>query len=156
MSAYEVVLLVHSWLRWAVLLLGVAVFGRAWRSWRGRASLPSPALHVGFIIALDAQVALGLVLYFGLSPIPAAALQDMDAVMGDAVLRFYSLEHVFGMAAALIAAHVAFMAGRVADGRALASARSMFLAQAFWLFVTLGSIPWPGLTYGRALFRTVF
>jgi len=142
-----------------VLSLGVAVLLVRWRAWRGRGRAagqePSAALDKGFIVALDIQVGMGLLLYLVLSPLPRLALQDIGAAMSDGVTRFYSVEHAFGMSVALIAAHVGYARLRSSSppGEHYGSA---LLGQAVWLFVTLGSIPWPGLPYGRPLLRLFF
>ena len=53
---YELVLLVHSWLRWAVLAAGLAAaFGGRSRDDTG---------GKWFVILLDLQIVLGLLLYF--------------------------------------------------------------------------------------------
>ncbi len=163
MTPYIVVLFAHSWVRWIVLGLGVTVFLQRFRAWRA-GEVVDLSLHRWFIAALDVQFALGLVLYGVLSPISRQAVADFGATMGDTVLRFYAIEHVFGMVVAIAAAHVGYgrirrTAGDVPVGEASPDARIRrfaFMAQAIWLLATLASIPWQGLPYGRPLFRLPF
>ena len=65
-----------------------------------------------FLVVLDTQFALGLLLYLGLSPLPRAGASDLGATIADGVLRFYTIEHVFGMAVALAVAHVGLRRAR--------------------------------------------
>jgi hypothetical protein len=43
------------------------------------------------------QLLLGLILYFGLSPVTEAAFADFGAAMKDKDLRFYAVEHILTM-----------------------------------------------------------
>ena len=72
--------------------------------------------------------------------------------MGDAVLRFYSVEHPFGMILGVVVAHVGLDGvPRLAPAE---SARRIVATSLLWAAVTLASIPWPFLAYGRPLFRS--
>jgi len=153
------VLFAHSWIRWIVLVLGFAVLIGAWRWRRVSAAEIDPRLHRGFLAAVDLQFALGLLMYVVLSPITRAAFSDMGTAMGVTLLRFYSVEHVFGMTVAVIAAHVGHVGARGFardEGTEGRGPRAPLVAQAVWLVATLVSIPWPGVAYGRPLFRLVF
>jgi hypothetical protein len=147
---YEVALLVHSWLRWVALIAGVlAVVGSA----GSRGTLePRDRWGLIFIIALDLQLVLGLILYFGLSPNTAAILQDFGAAMRDRVARFWAVEHATLMFASVVVAHV----GRVLARKAVspqARRSRLFLAYTVSLVAMLIAIPWPGMSAGRPLFR---
>jgi hypothetical protein len=108
-------------------------------------------VYVGFLAALDTQVLLGLLLYFVLSPVSAAALADFGSAMKDPTLRFFGVEHIATMLIAVAVAHV----GRVRSKRKLGAARyrSTLVFQSIWLLLTLAAIPWPGLDIARPLFR---
>jgi hypothetical protein len=75
----------------------------------------------------------------------------MGAAMRDPVLRFYTVEHIFGMVAALALAHI----GRARLRKAAEATRHrkalIFFGMA--IAIILLSIPWPGTPGGRALFR---
>jgi len=70
--------------------------------------------------------------------------------MGNDVLRFFAVEHIFGMVVAVIVAHV----GRVLSKKA-AGPRKKYRAAAIWytfsVLVILAMIPWD-----RPLFRGFF
>lgn len=149
---YTVVLTLHSWVRWLVVVGGIAaLFGLVGRA-RGDADhdhLLPEAAHRGFIHLVNIQFTLGLALYLFLSPWVRAAWSDWAVAMGDPVLRFFGVEHVVGMTVAVSAAHMSLVwRTKLPRGR-----RWVIGAQVTWLVVTLLSIPWPFLAYGRALFR---
>ena len=151
---YGIALLAHSWLRWLVLALGVGLLTLALRGWRsGLPAWPTAAEQLcrGFLGALDTQMLLGLALYALLSPLPRAGLADLGGAMGDAVVRFYTIEHVIGMVVGIVVAHAGSARAMKAEGAG--RYRTLVTTQALWLLITLASIPWPGLPYGRPLLR---
>src|SRR5688500_12115824 len=105
---YNLVLTTHSWLRWAVLLAGLFAFVRAISGAAGRRPWSRNDERAGFwfVTLVDLQLLLGLLLYFALSPITRAAMQDFGGAMRSSGLRFWAAEHVFGMVVALALAHV--------------------------------------------------
>ncbi|MBA2306453.1 MAG: hypothetical protein H0W08_28015 [Acidobacteria bacterium] len=140
---YVIVLLVHSWLRWAVLAAGlVAVFRGGSREETG---------GKWFTILLDVQVTLGLLLYFVLSPITGAALDDFGGAMKIPQLRFFAVEHVFGMVIGTALAHIGRARVRKAPSHRRGRTAAIFYGLA--LIAILASIPWPGMPAGRPLFK---
>lgn len=151
---YTSVLFLHSWLRWAVLLLGLLALVRAIAGASGRRPWLPADDQAGkfFIIALDVQIVLGLILYFFLSPTTAAAMADFGAAMKSAGLRYWAVEHVFGVVVALILAH----RGRTRVRGITDPVRKHRVAAVFILLALLAiaaSIPWPGTPNARPLFR---
>lgn len=149
---YSATLALHSWLRWAVILLGIFAVLRAITAVRSRRWTPADnRAGMFFTMALDLQFLLGLLLYFVVSPITKAALQHMDAAMRSSALRFWAVEHPSAMLVALILAH----AGRTVVRRA-PEAKKGRMALIFFvlaLLVILGMTPWPNLPGDRPLFR---
>jgi hypothetical protein len=152
-GVYPFALVAHSWLRWAVVVAGLVLLVSATHC-RVRAVPRNDRidrLRVAFLRLLDLQVVLGLALYLILSPLPRLALADPEAAMGDAVLRFYAVEHAFGMVVGVIVAHVGL------DGVPRLGpherVRRIVATTLLWAVVTLASIPWPFLAYGRPLLR---
>lgn len=148
---YGIVLNVHSWLRWVVLiamlwtiLRAVLPGPRAWTPADDRSLRLS-------VLSLDVQFLLGLLLYFVLSPFTREAMSDMGAAMRSSGLRFFAVEHVAGMLIAIALAHV----GAVRIRKAVPERRHRLAAIFFVLalLAVLASIPWPGLPAGRPLFR---
>jgi hypothetical protein len=149
---YDVTLLIHSWLRWVVLLTGLAAVARALTR-TGRPWTPTDErAGVWFVAALDLQFVLGVLLYFLLSPITRLAMEDFGGAMRVSGLRYWAVEHLFGMLIGIALAHV----GRVRIRRAPSDARRHRLAAIFFglaLLAIAASIPWPGMPNGRELFR---
>ena len=148
---YGIVLNVHSWLRWVVIIAMLWTILRA--------VLPGPrdwtpaddrSLRIS-LVALDVQFLLGLLLYFVLSPFTRQAMSDMGAAMQSPGLRFFAVEHLVGMLIAMTLAHV----GAVRIRKAVPERRHRLAAIFFVLalLAVLASIPWPGLPAGRPLFR---
>jgi hypothetical protein len=151
---YSLVLLIHSWLRWLVLLTGVLAAARGVTGWRRRKpwTLRDERAGLWFSISLDFQILLGLVLYFFLSPITSAALHDIGGAMRNAALRFWAIEHVFGMIVGVALAHI----GRTRIHKTGDDLRRHRLAAIFFtlaLIAIFASIPWPGTPNGRPLLR---
>ena len=84
---YTAVLILHSWLRWAALALGIVATMSAFTD---RAGGRTDRAGLLFMMALDTQMLLGLLLYLVLSPVTAAALKDMGAAMHVSSLRFFA------------------------------------------------------------------
>lgn len=150
---YTAVLAIHSWLRWATLLLAVGATVNACRRDADLGQrMPGRQWDTLFMMALDVQVLFGLLLYFGLSPFTREAFNDMGAAMSHPGLRFWSVEHIGAMLAAVVLVRV----GRVlALGAKSAEARRRRRLIFFTLttIAILAGIPWPGLENGRPLFR---
>ena len=110
---YSATLLLHSWLRWVVILFGLIAIWRAIDGTRSRrAWLPGDDRFCKiFLGALDLQMLLGLLLYFVFSPLTKAALGDFAGAMQDPLMRFWAVEHVFGMIIGVALAHVGHVAG---------------------------------------------
>lgn len=141
---YTITLIVHSWLRWAVLAAGLAA------ALRGGSDRNDTAGR-WFTILLDTQFLLGLLLYFVLSPITAAALDDFGGAMKVPQLRFFAVEHTFGMLVGITLAHIG--RGRVKKASPEKRGRTALIFYGLALLIILASIPWPGMPAGRALFR---
>jgi hypothetical protein len=151
---YTALLFVHSWLRWVVIFSGVAALGGAVGGVStGRAWLPADNVRsLLFTISLDVQSLIGLILYGALSPVTRSGFADLGLAMRDPVLRFFTIEHVFGMLVALAFAHV----GRVRMRRASddrARHRTVLIFVGLAMVSLLVSIPWPGMPAGREMFR---
>jgi hypothetical protein len=151
---YETLLLIHSWTRWLVLAAGIVAIGIGLRGWLGRLTFTGGARAAlrAFVVALDLQLVVGLILYVWVSPITRLALSNMGAAMRDAQLRFWAVEHAPMMLIATVLAHVGNVrVRRAGDDRGRYKAMAIFLTIA--LVLILATIPWPGMKAGRPLFR---
>src|SRR5436190_24379998 len=112
---YTLVLGLHSWLRWAALVAGVAATFTSFSD-RSPSTGSSRADMWGLVLMtlLDLQMLLGLLLYLVLSPFTAEALRDFGAAMKSPGLRFFAVEHLALMLVAVVMAHVGRVMGRKA------------------------------------------
>ena len=154
MSAYLFVLTMHSWMRWVALALGSAATLNAFLTRRESPGREGRSRwDTFFMLAVDLQVLLGLVLYFGLSPATTAGMNDLRGALHTPVLRFWTFVHIlsmFGAAALVRAGRVLAMLAPTADTRRKRRGVAFVAA----LLVMVAAIPWPGTTAGRPLFRT--
>jgi len=151
---YPTVLLLHSWLRWVVILLGLVATIRAIAGASSRRPwLPmDDRISKLFARTLDLQMLLGLLLYFVFFPLTKKALGDFAAAMPDPLMRFWAVEHWFGMVIGIALVHVGIArAGRAADGPRKHRILAIFFVLA--MIAILAAIPWPGRPYGRPLIR---
>ena len=97
----------HSLFRWWVLALSVIVvmnflLGAVWKKVYDKAE---NFLTLFYIISLDIQLLIGLLLYFVFSPITKGLFEGTSG-MDNATTRFYAVEHPIMMLLAIIFAHV--------------------------------------------------
>jgi hypothetical protein len=150
---YAIVLTIHSWLRWIVLLAGIVAFVRSAVGASRRATWTPADDRTGFwfSMVLDVQVLLGLILYIFLSPFTHAAFRDIGEAMRNSGLRFWAVEHIFGMVIAIGFVHVGRARARKADSLRRHRVVAIFFGLA--LIAIAASIPWPGMPAGRPLLR---
>jgi uncharacterized membrane protein YozB (DUF420 family) len=155
MTAYAVTLLVHSYLRWAIFVLALAVILRAAQGWASRRdwSPLDERVHRGLVSLVDLQFLLGLGLYLFLSPFSAAFLNAPGAGTKNAVLRFFGLEHPVAMIVALALLHIGWKRSRGLSAPHMRHRCVFRWTLAGTLALFLGT-PWPPLPYGRPLLRT--
>ena len=149
---YSSVLALHSWLRWIAI---ITAFGAAIAAYRGRTRDTEPAADrwsLFAMMALDVQMLVGLILYFALSPFTSQAFADFGAAMRTPQLRFWAVEHLTMMFAAVIVAHVGRVLARKARKPASKRMRLLVCFGLATLLLLLGT-PWPGMSNGRPLFR---
>jgi hypothetical protein len=107
----------HSYLRWAVVIIGVIAVLMAWAGVFSRARWTPQQLLTGRLatIAFDTQALVGVLLYAWLSPITTSAFRDMGAAMKDAGVRFYVAEHSLVMIVAAVLIHIGALRARKKD-----------------------------------------
>jgi hypothetical protein len=149
---YSFVLALHSWVRWIALVAGIgatmAALTDSSRARNGRAE----GWGIALVTAVDIQFLLGLLLYFVVSPNMQAIREHFGEAMRLRVPRFWAVEHLTMMIAAVVLAHVGrVLARKAATPRARRT--SMLVCYGLATILMLAGIPWPGLPYGRPLFR---
>ncbi len=148
---YDIVLFLHSILRYVIVVAGIGAIAVAIRGWLTRAPFTSLADRLGFVYAtsLHTQLLVGVVLYGFISPLTQSAFANMGAAMSSSVLRFYAVEHISIMIVAIIVATV----GRALVRRAKDDAAKNRMAAILYtvsFVLLLVSIPWPWNAEGVA------
>jgi hypothetical protein len=158
-TAYELLLIVHSFTRWAVLAACVLTVARAGSGWASRApwSAFDERAARALVAIIDLQVLLGLTLYLVLSPLARAAralwsMHGLGALWATRQLSFFGLIHPCLALLAAFVAHAAWVAARRADDARLRRLR-LGAGAAVALALFLMAVPWPFLGHERPWFR---
>lgn len=146
---YTLFLILHSWLRWIAIVAGVGATAAATGSAVGGSGRRAGLF---FMIAMDLQMLIGLLLYLFISPTTAAIFQNFSASMQDPVARFWAVEHGTMMLAAVVFAHLGRVLARKAKTPGAARTRQLICFGLATLLMIAGT-PWPGMRAGRPLFR---
>lgn len=148
-------LTLHSWLRWAVVVTTLVMGARCAWAWAARRSWSrrDGALARSWVGVIDTQVLLGLLLYFFASPQAAIARQNLRWAWTDASLRFFGIQHPLSMLAAAFITHASWVWARRTVDDTPERFRRLGLGVLGALLLILLAIPWPSLTYGRPLIR---
>jgi hypothetical protein len=138
-----------------VIVAGLVAFARAVSGASGTKSWTPSDDRAGFwfTLSLDLQVLIGLALYLFLSPNPYGTqlMGDFGGAMKDPQLRFWAVEHGFGMLIGVALAHVGRVRARKADSLRRHKVAAIFFGLA--LLAVAISIPWPGTPNGRPWVR---
>jgi hypothetical protein len=140
---YTIILGLHNVVRWLVILAGLWAVGRAWRGWLARGTWTTMDGRAArfFVGALDLQFVLGILLYAIFSPLTRRAFRNIGMAMHDAPVRYFLVEHVTIMLAAILVAHIGLV--RVKHETTDAA---RFQTAALWLGIALaaiiGFVPW--------------
>ena len=140
---HQFALFVHSWIRWLILLMSIIVIIRSFIGWRQNLKYKKSdnTLSVILVSLFDVQLLLGLLLYFVLSPITAAALMDFGSAMHNPELRFWGVEHAFVMILAIVVAHLGrSFAKKTQDHKIKFRVQGVYFLLAFILVIS--RIPW--------------
>ncbi|MBC7389819.1 MAG: cytochrome B [Opitutaceae bacterium] len=148
---YQILLIIHSILRYAFLFSALYAIYLAVSGWQGK--LPYTAkdnkASVFLILFTHTQAVIGLLLYFVFSPYSATPMKE---AMKDPVLRFWKVEHITIM---LIAVAI-IQTGRILSKKAstdLAKHKKAAIFYIIGLLLVLASIPWPFAQVARPWFR---
>jgi hypothetical protein len=141
----SVLLLLHSILRWVILFLLVAAIVKSYNGMSSGRSFSEGDRKVSLFLMISAHTTLllGLVLwFFGAFGLSLVEDNGMGAVMKNAVMRYWVVEHFVGMLIAI---------GLITIGRGVAKKGipdGAKFKRAFWLFlvaliIILATVPWP-------------
>ena len=144
----------HSWTRWLVLILAIIVIFKAVSGWLGKKPFEKQdnILGASFVGSMHLQLLLGLLLYFVFSPMGLNAISTlgMGAVMKNAEMRYWAVEHISVMILAAVLAQV----GRSLSKKAATDLEKHKKSAIFYgvaLVLVLSRIPWDSLRLFRGL-----
>lgn len=141
---YGMTIWLHSNLRWVVLVLLALAAVQAFQGWFGQKEWTGTHKKISLfaMIAADIQLAVGLILYMGVSPTVSAALKNMKLTMKTRALRFWAVEHIALMLIALALIHIGFArAKRAKEDTQKFKSVAIFFTLA--LLAIFAAIPWP-------------
>ncbi len=142
--AYQIVLFLHSILRYVAVIAALAAIVMAFRGWLTRRPFTALDDRLGMIYttSLHTQLLVGLLLYAVFSPLTQVAFRDMGTAMQTPALRFYSVEHISLMVVGIIVATV----GRALARRAkddVGKHRMAAILYTLSIVLIFVAIPWP-------------
>jgi len=155
MDGYGITLVLHSWLRWAVVVTALMTLVPSIVGWRNGAHWDDTKSKWAswFVNTTSIQLVLGLLLYGVFSPVLQKAFANFGGAMRDGVLRFWAVEHMMMMVIAVAFAHIG--AARVKKAASdVAKHRVAVIFFGLSILIIVASIPWPGSGADpRPLFR---
>ena len=145
----------HSFLRWVVLILGLLTIIKSFSGMSSKKAFTAAdkKMPLFFMISMDIQLLLGLILYFtGAWGLKNIQNMGMGEVMKDAASRFFAIEHTVGMLLAIIFAHIAYANAKKSIDDTV-KFKKIFVFSLLSLLAILISIPWP---FREAIARPLF
>jgi len=140
---YNIILHLHSSLRWIVLLLLVMVFYRSITADNRPFTDQDKKFGLFTMIVCDIMLLIGLYQWIaGTWGLNSIKTNGMEQVMHNPVLRFYAIEHTTGMLIAIIMVHI----GRAYTKKNIPDSTKHKRAALFFglaLLIVLVSLPWP-------------
>jgi hypothetical protein len=140
LNVEEMLIHTHSGLRWiALILLVYAVMNAMFHKNSGEFSKKDKMVNLFAMVTLHIQLIVGLVLYFRPS---TAKVQFIEGWMKDDQLRFYGMEHLAGMLAAIILVTIGYSKAKRCEA-AYQKHKKTFTYYLLGLILILSFIPWP-------------
>lgn len=140
--SYTIILLLHSWLRWIVVVSLLYSLYRAYTGWFREKSFTNfdNTLRHSVVTIAYIQLLFGLVLY-GISPIITFFLSHFSEAVHIREIRFFGIEHSITM---LLAVFIITIGSMIAKRQSID--RSKFRTIALWhtiaFFLIIVAIPW--------------
>lgn len=149
----QIILILHSLFRWAVLLFGLWTVFNALTGFFGKRNYGANdnRSNLLFMISCDIQLLIGLVIYYTNGWFDR--LKDLGNNMKDPVNRFFTMEHMSLLLVAWVLVHIGRASVKRADNDS-AKHKRMLIFFGIALLLILVSIPWPfRQLIGRPYFR---
>lgn len=142
---YNASLVLHSLLRWVILLLALIAIFRSSAGMGGGKPFTATDKKIGLFLMISAHIELLIGLYQWITgPLGLQNIRNMgmSAVMKDPAFRFYAVEHITGMIIAIVLITI----GRRASKMAIpdpAKHKRTFWFYLIALIIILACVPWP-------------
>jgi hypothetical protein len=143
----DILIHTHSGLRWILLVLMVLSIVYAFRA-KSQPHIPDKKkinIPLYTMILFTLQLVIGFILYF-----TSPKVSFESGIMGDSVLRFFTVEHLLGMFIAWVLIHLGYLRSRKQEYAR--SYRTIFRYYLIALVIVLASIPWPFRNLGAGWF----
>lgn len=139
----QTILVLHNSVRWLILIFGFWAIINAISGLTGKRpySASDNRSNLLFMIFMDIQLLLGLILYFKNGWFQQLTGNTKE-VMKDAALRFFTVEHTFMMLIALVLVHVGRSSVKKA-GTDRQKHKRMLIYFGIAMLLILAAIPWP-------------
>ena len=139
----DYILKIHSFLRWALLLLMIVSIVKAAMSLSGKTPYtPNDRKRTLFtMIAAHLQLIIGVVLYLT-SPIVQLARSNMASAMKDTALRYWTVEHISMMIIAIVFITIGNIRSKKMDTDA-GIYKQILIWFGLALLIILVAMPWP-------------
>jgi hypothetical protein len=136
---YNILLILHSLLRYALVFTAIFAIYRAIVGWQGNKPFTSAdnKASVFLVMFMHTQLLIGFLLYFVFSPFAELAID-----MKNPVVRFWKVEHL----AMMVIAVALFQVGRIVSKKAATDVEKHKKAAIFYLIgfvILMAGIPWP-------------
>lgn len=138
-TLYKILASSHSGWRWIVLILLVAAIVNSFRGWKKASTFEKKdkKLATFAMIAFHLQWTFGMILYF-ISP----KVAFVEGFTKNALLRFYSMEHIAAMTIAFVLITIGSSKAKKA-GEDAKKFKTIFVFYTIAFVIILASIPWP-------------
>ena len=150
---YQLLLLIHTWLRWGVVISAALVVAIAATRRRAGWNRTGDAAVLACLGISVAEFATGFILYVFLTSWLSALVAFPAQVVGSRGLRFWAIEHTAAAVGSL--ALIWWGRQRVLAAPQDQKGRAALLWFGLALVLILISIPWPLYKFGRPLVRLV-
>jgi hypothetical protein len=139
---YQALLILHSLVRWLVLISLLVAIVRAYRGWLGNKPFLKADNTARMVAATSAhiQLVIGICLYF-ISPVVRYFLNYFKEAVHQREIRFFGMEHITMMVIAIVLLTIGS-----AKTKRKTSDQQKFKTMAIWftiaLLIIFSSIPW--------------
>jgi hypothetical protein len=146
----EFIIKIHSFLRWALLLLMLVSIVKAAMSTSGKNPYTSSDRKrtLFTMIAAHLQLVIGIILYLQ-SSVVQAGLSNMGAAMKTASLRYWTVEHISMMIIAIVFITIGNIRSKKMDTDA-GKYKQVLIWFGLALLVIIAAMPWPFRAEGVA------